>query len=153
MTIKSYKNYLQNTQHRVLRNRPTLSIGTERLACLNSPPPPGVQLFSHLPQQPRIIRDYFCLQNNILFVCVFKFICSPYIFISYNPNTMTIKSYKNYLQNTQHRVLRNRPTLSIGTERLACLNSPPPPGVQLFSHLPQQPRKSVRVIVHYWLGV
>ena len=31
----------------------------------------------------RIIRDYFCHQNNILFVCVFKFICSPYIFISY----------------------------------------------------------------------
>ena len=40
-----------------------------------------------------------------------------------NPNT--IKSYKNYLQNTQHMVLRSRPTLSIGTERLACLNSPP----------------------------
>ena len=36
--IKSYKNYLQNTQHMVLRNRPTLIIGTERLACLNSPP-------------------------------------------------------------------------------------------------------------------
>ena len=43
-----------------------------------------------------------------------------------NPNT--IKSYKNYLQNRQHMVLRNRPTLIIGTERLACLNSPP--GVQ-----------------------
>ena len=39
-----------------------------------------------------------------------------------NPNT--IKSYKNYLQNTQHMVLHNRPILSIGTERLACLNSP-----------------------------
>ena len=39
---KSYKNYLQNTQHMVLRNRTTLSLGTERLACLNSPP--GVQL-------------------------------------------------------------------------------------------------------------
>ena len=36
----------------------------------------------------------------------------------YNPNT--IKSYKNSLQNTQHVVLHNRPTLSIGTERLAC---------------------------------
>ena len=34
------------------------------------------------------------------------------------------KSYKNYLQNTQHVVLHNRPTLPIGTERLACLNSP-----------------------------
>ena len=44
-----------------------------------------------------------------------------------NPNT--IKSYKNYLQNTQHMVLRNQPTLSIGMERLACLNSSP--GVQL----------------------
>ena len=44
----------------------------------------------------------------------------------FNPNT--IKSYKNYLQNMQHMVLRNRPTLIIGTERLACLNSPP--GVQ-----------------------
>ena len=43
-----------------------------------------------------------------------------------NPNT--IKSYKNYLQNMQHMVLRNRPTLIIGTERFACLNSPP--GVQ-----------------------
>ena len=41
----------------------------------------------------------------------------------FNPNT--IKSYKNYLQNTLHMVLRNRPTLSIGTERLAYLNSPP----------------------------
>ena len=39
---KSYKNYLQNTQHVVLRNRPTLSIGTERLAGLNNPH--GVQL-------------------------------------------------------------------------------------------------------------
>ena len=39
-----------------------------------------------------------------------------------NPNN--IKSYKNYLQNTQHMVLSNRPTLSLGTERLACLNSP-----------------------------
>ena len=46
---------------------------------------------------------------------------------SLNPNT--IKSYKNCLQNMQHMVLHNRPTLSIGTERLACLNSPP--GVQL----------------------
>ena len=47
--------------------------------------------------------------------------------VYYNPNTM--KSYKNYLQNTQHMVLRNCPTLSIGTERLACLNNPQ--GVQL----------------------
>ena len=31
----------------------------------------------------RIIRDYFHHQNSILFFCVFKFICSPYIIISY----------------------------------------------------------------------
>ena len=41
------------------------------------------------------------------------------------------KSYKNYLQNMQHVVLRNRPTPPIGTERLACLNSPR--GVQLVT--------------------
>ena len=28
-------------------------------------------------------------------------------------NANTIKSYKNYLQNMQHMVLRNHPTLSI----------------------------------------
>ena len=39
---KSHKSYLQNTLHLVLRNRPTLSIGMERLACLNNPH--GVQL-------------------------------------------------------------------------------------------------------------
>ena len=43
--------------------------------------------------------------------------------VYYIPNTT--KSYKNYLQNRQHVVLHNRPTLSIGTERLACLNNPP----------------------------
>ena len=52
-----------------------------------------------------------------------------YAFITFrsltnNPNT--IKSYKNYLQNMQHMVLRNRPTISIGTERLACLIKQPP---------------------------
>ena len=81
----------------------------------------------------------------------------------------------------QHMVFRNRPTLSIGTERLACLNSSlacswgPSPSTQqvpgsspgpggravraffstlpsfllreiVFSHLPHQPCKSVRVI-------
>ena len=82
----------------------------------------------------------------------------------------------------QHMALCNRPTLSIGTVRLACLNSPPgvqlgpspsmqqvpgsspglrgctghafflhppflpPSGDSFFSHLPHQPRKSVRVI-------
>ena len=39
---KPHTNYLQNMQHVVLRNRPTLSRGTERLACLNNPR--GVQL-------------------------------------------------------------------------------------------------------------
>ena len=39
---KPHKNHLQNTQHVVLRNRPTLPIGTERLACPNNPR--GVQL-------------------------------------------------------------------------------------------------------------
>ena len=38
----SQKNNLQNTQHVALRYRPTLSIGKERLACLNNPR--GVQL-------------------------------------------------------------------------------------------------------------
>ena len=41
-----------------------------------------------------------------------------------NPTCNTIKSYKNYLQNMQDMVLRNRPTLSLGTEGLACLNNP-----------------------------
>ena len=52
------------------------------------------------------------------------------ILVVFNPNSIkSHKSYKNYLQNTKHVVLRNRPTLSIGTERLACLNNPH--GVQL----------------------
>ena len=45
-----------------------------------------------------------------------------------NQLTLTLlyitKPHKNYLQNTQHVVLRNRPALSVGTERLACLNNP-----------------------------
>ena len=45
--------------------------------------------------------------------------------ITLTPLDLT-KSYKNYLQNTQHVVLRNRPTLPIGTERLACLSKQPP---------------------------
>ena len=41
-----------------------------------------------------------------------------------NPNTQNLtKSYRDYLQNTQHVVLRNRPTLSISMERLACSNN------------------------------
>ena len=55
----------------------------------------------------------------------YRYLFGPSGFL--NPNT--IKSYKNYLQNMQHVVLRNSPTLSIGTERFACLNSPH--GVQL----------------------
>ena len=46
----------------------------------------------------------------------------------HNPNT-NYKILQNYLQNTQHEVLRSRPFLSIGTENLACLNNPH--GVQL----------------------
>ena len=53
--------------------------------------------------------------------------------VKYKTLTLTLsnltKSHKNYLQNMQHEVLRNHPTLSIGTERLACLNNPC--GVQL----------------------
>ena len=51
-----------------------------------------------------------CIASNLL-----------YIICLFNPNS--IRSYKNYLQNTHHVVLRNPPTLSIGTERLACLNT------------------------------
>ena len=57
----------------------------------------------------------------------------PQLAVRTNCLTLTLlhitKPHKNYLQNTQHVVLRNRPTLSIGTERLACLNNPR--GVQL----------------------
>ena len=71
---------------------------------------------------------FFCL--FVLFVFVFFEIDVHYSALDspnitrkavFNPNN--IKSYKNYLQNT------NRPILSIGTERLACLNDPH--GVQL----------------------
>ena len=37
----------------------------------------------------------------------------PYITLSHTNNPNTIKSYKNYLQNTQHVVSRNRPTLQM----------------------------------------
>ena len=41
------------------------------------------------------------------------------------PNSIkSYKSHKNYLQNTGLVVLCNLPTLSIGKERLACLNNP-----------------------------
>ena len=43
--------------------------------------------------------------------------------LTLTPKNLT-KSYKNYLQNTQHVVLRNRPTLSLATERLTCLKNP-----------------------------
>ena len=152
-SIGSYKivqNYLQNTQHVVLRNRPTLSMGTERLACLNNPvacswgpspstrqvlgsspgpggraacafflhppffPPSGDSFFSHLPTQPTVRLG---LNNTTGWV-------------HHNPNS--IESYKIVQKlSPKHaaRVLRNRPTLSMGTERLACLNNPR--GVQL----------------------
>ena len=44
------------------------------------------------------------------------------------PKNIT-KSYGDYLQNTQHMVLRNPPSLSKAKERLACLNNDR--GVQL----------------------
>ena len=53
-----------------------------------------------------------------------------------NPNskiTLTAKnltkSYRDYLQNTPHVMLRNCPSLSIATEKLTCLNNSR--GVQL----------------------
>ena len=51
--------------------------------------------------------------------------CGHICKICINALTLTLtKSYKNYLQNMQHMVLHNHPTLSIGREKLACLNSP-----------------------------
>ena len=54
--------------------------------------------------------------------------CSTKEKITFTVLTLTLrnltKSHKNYLQNMQHVVLRNRPTLSLGMERLACLNNP-----------------------------
>ena len=99
------------------------------------------------------------------------------------------KPHKNYHQHTQHVVLRNRPTLSIGTESLlvettpvACSWGPspstrqvpgsspgpggraarafflhphflPPSGDSFFRTFSHQTHESVRVIIHYWLGV
>ena len=42
-----------------------------------------------------------------------------------NPNHKKnlTKSYRDYLQNTPHVVLHNRPSLSIAAERLTCLNN------------------------------
>ena len=184
----------------VLCNRPTVSIGTDRLACLNSPP--GVQLGTlawHAagPRfEPRVRRarcGHFFSPPSLppsgdSFFRTFPTNPTEVLGLLYttgwvynNPNT--IKSYKilqKLLQNTQHMMLRNQPTLSIGTERPACLNSPPgvqlgtlnwhaagprfepgsggcavhafflhppflPPSGDFFSHLPHQPRKSVRV--------
>ena len=80
--------------------------------------------FLHLPFLPPSGDSFFCtFPTNPAKVLGLLYTTSM---VYNNPNT--IKSYKNYLQNTQHMVLRNRPTLIIGTERLACLNSPP--GVQ-----------------------
>ena len=77
---KSYRNYLQNTQHVVLRNRPTLPIGAERLACLNSPH--GVQLgtlayhaagpgFEPLARRARCARFFSTLPSFLLREIVF----------------------------------------------------------------------------------
>ena len=68
------------------------------------------RVFSHLPHQThekvRVMLHYWL---GVLLTLTLLYITKP---------------HKNYLQNTQHVVLRNRPTLSIGTERLACLNNP-----------------------------
>ena len=76
----------------------------------------------------RIRRSYSSLRIYVQFplcytslLCVLGHLTLTLLYIT--------KRHKNYLQNTQHVVLRNRPTLSIGTERLACLNNPR--GVQL----------------------
>ena len=85
-----------------------------------------------------IILSYANLLHFFLYDLLWFFVICFWFFYFENKSTCTIfvssgkekknltKSYKNYLQNTQHMVLCNRPTLSIGTERLACLNSPPP---------------------------
>ena len=114
----------------VLHNQPTLSIGTERLACLNSPH--GVQLgtLAYKRQVPgsspgyggRAARAFFLHPpflpplGDSFFFRTFPTNPAKVLGLLYttglvynNPNT--IKSYKNYLQNTQHMVLRNRPTL------------------------------------------
>ena len=94
-------------------------------ACLSKQPPWGAagdprlargrSRVSHLPHQThqsvRVITHYWL---GVLLTLTLLHIT---------------KHHKNYLQNTQHVVLRNHPTLSIGTERLACLNNPR--GVQL----------------------
>ena len=133
----------------VLLNRPTLTIGTERFACLNStlacswgPSPSTRQVRGSNPGPSRRVLFSSTLPSFLLREIVFfrTFPTNPAKVLGLlyttglvynNPNT--IKSYKNYLQNTQHIVLRNRPTLTIGTERLACLNSPGSGGRALFS--------------------
>ena len=125
-TIKSYK-ILQklspkHTAHGVAQS--TYPIYRHGKACLSKQPP------WRAAGDLRLARR----RSRVLFFCTFPTNPAKVLGLLYttglvfnNPNT--IKSYKNYRQNTQHMVLRNQPTLSIGTERLACLNSPP--GVQL----------------------
>ena len=65
-----------------------------------------IQLPVHtIPNCITLAKDCTCVQKN--------WCCN--MFWVHNPNTT--KSYKNYLQNMQHVVLRNHPTLSICTER------------------------------------
>ena len=96
----------------VLRNQPTLIIGTERLACLNSPP--GVQLgtlakhaagpgFEPQVRRARCARFFLPLPSfllpEIVFFCTFPTNPAKVLGLLYttgmvynNPNT--IKSYK-----------------------------------------------------------
>ena len=69
-------------------------------------------------------RSIQCVQSLFLYVCQVVFSRKGGTDILTLTLLCPTKSRKNYLQNTQHVVLRNRPTLSIGTERLACLNNP-----------------------------
>ena len=84
-----------------------------------------VNLYMDMYEKQNVIKIFLKMIhfNSIVWIL---FICS--ITLSLTLLYIT-KPHKNYLQNTQHVVLRNRPTLSIGTERLACLNNPR--GVQL----------------------
>ena len=77
---------------------------------------------------PEVFVLYEGKTDKLCLCYVTRYTGNPLLYTTglvYTPNT--IKSYKNHLQNTQHMVLHNQPTLSMGTERLACLNSPPPP--------------------------
>ena len=142
----SYKNYIQNTQHMVQLPYPIYRHGK---ACLSKQPPWRAAGDPRLARGRSRVRApgaagelralFFSTLPSFLLREIFFFRTFPTKptgrlglkhttgWVYYNPNTT--KSYKHCLRNMQHVVLRNRPTLSIGTERLACLNNPH--GVQL----------------------